>query len=150
MKNNHTVLASPSLRPEEEENEDRSEAACFACGRDNPQGLQMQFAIDADGAAVACWATKPVWSGFQDVTHGGILCTAMDEAMAKAIMARGMEGLTCELRVRLRRSVHPGDPLLVRGWIVELHHRLIRAEASICSPDGKEYTHAWASFLVRH
>jgi acyl-coenzyme A thioesterase PaaI-like protein len=124
------------------------ESSCFACGRDNPHGLHIRFAIDDRGAAEASWVPSRTWEGFENVIHGGILATAMDEAMAKTIVASGVEGLTCELRIRLRASVRPGSSLRVRGWVVEHHRRLIRTEASICSLAGKEYGHAWASFLV--
>jgi acyl-coenzyme A thioesterase PaaI-like protein len=124
------------------------ETSCFACGRDNPNGLQIHFEIDATGAAAASWVPARAWEGFENVIHGGILTTAMDEAMAKAVVAAGIQGLTCELRIRLHHSVNPGSPLHIRGWIVRVHRRLVRTEASICSPAGNEYAHAWASFLM--
>ncbi len=124
------------------------EAHCFACGRDNPHGLKIPFTIIKDGSAFAEWTPNECLQSFQDVIHGGVLTTAMDEAMAKAIVARGMQALTCELRVRMHESVRPGTSIIVRGWIVKQHRRLIKAEATICSPMGDEHAHAWASFLV--
>jgi acyl-coenzyme A thioesterase PaaI-like protein len=144
---NDLILEDASCRPALVEGA-KLETGCFACGRENPRGLQIHFEIDDNGSAVASWIPLPDWAGFENVIHGGILTTAMDEAMAKAIVARGAQGLTCELRVRLHESVRPGSSLHIRGWIIEFHRRLIRTEGSICSLDGKEYAHAWASFLV--
>jgi acyl-coenzyme A thioesterase PaaI-like protein len=82
------------------------------------------------------------------VIHGGIITTVLDEAMSKAIIARGCEALTAELRVRFHKQVSPGDALRIRGWVVEKRKRRIRAEAVLSSEAGDEYAHAWAAFLV--
>jgi acyl-coenzyme A thioesterase PaaI-like protein len=68
--------------------------------------------------------------------------------MSKAIIARGCEALTAELRVRFRKQVAPGDALCIRGWVVEKRKRRILAEAVLRTATGEEYAHAWAAFLV--
>jgi acyl-coenzyme A thioesterase PaaI-like protein len=125
-----------------------AETNCFACGPDNPHGLRIDYHVNADGSVRANWLPKSQWQSFNKVIHGGIVTTAMDEAMAKAIVATGQQGLTCELHVRLHDSVRPGANVTVRGWIVSRHRRLIKTEANICSPAGLELAHAWASFLI--
>src|SRR4051794_40089624 len=111
---------------------------CFACGTSNPHGLQLHFLIAEDGSAHASWTPARACESFLDTVHGGLLTTAMDEAMAKAILASGTRALTCELRVRLHDSVHPDMPVHVRGWIVKRRRRLITTEGSICSDSGTE------------
>lgn len=68
--------------------------------------------------------------------------------MAKAVAASGAEALTAELRVRFRRHAIAGKALRVRGWVAARKKRLIQTEAMLTDPEGTEFTHAWATFLV--
>ncbi len=120
---------------------------CFACGAANPQGLHLSFEITPAGEARARWVAGAVWEGFEGILHGGIVSTMLDEAMAHAVVARQWKAFTCELRVRMRRSVSTGETIEIRGWIVERQKRRILAEASITGGDGTERAHAWATFL---
>lgn len=121
---------------------------CFACGVNNPHGLQIHFEIAEDGSASALWTPARSYESFRDTIHGGLLTTAMDEAMSQAILATDTKALTCELRVRLHASVRPDAPIQIRGWIVKRRRRLITTEANIRSASGEEQAHAWATFLI--
>ena len=79
---------------------------CFGCGDDNTHGLKLRYAVDPDGSVRAEWTASDNFESFRGVIHGGILTTVLDEAMAKAILATGTMAFTCELRVRMRDSVH--------------------------------------------
>ncbi len=125
----------------------RLNPACVVCGAENPKGLRLEFRC-SPGEASAEWTPNAGWESFQGVIHGGIITTVLDEAMSKAVIARGSEALTAEIRVRFRRPVAPGDGLRVRGWVVQQWKRRILAEAALTSPAGAEYAHAWATFLV--
>ena len=124
------------------------QTSCFACGRDNPHGLRLQFATAQFGESVAEWVPETFTEGFRGIVHGGIVSTVLDEAMSKAVAAAGLPALTAELRVRLRRHVAPGVLIQVRGWIESQTRRLIRTEATITNSEGIELAHAWASFLT--
>ena len=119
---------------------------CFVCGADNEQGLQIMFGVGGSGAA-AVWRPSSVWEGFRGTIHGGIVSTVLDEAMSKAILFMGYRAVTCDLRVRLRLRVEPGDELCVQGWVIEKRKRRITAEARLMTLDGREKAHAWATFL---
>jgi acyl-coenzyme A thioesterase PaaI-like protein len=71
----------------------------------------------------------------------------LDEAMAKAAVTGGTPAYTCDLRVRLKRHVTPGEHLEVRGWVVERKKRKVLAEATVSDAAGHEIAHAWATFL---
>jgi len=122
--------------------------ACFACGRDNPHGLQLEFHVDPDGAASASWVPDVKWEGLRGIVHGGIVTTLLDEATAKAVAATGCKMMTADLRVRFRQYAKTGEMLQVRGWIVRHRRRLIEAEATVVAHDGSERAHAWATFLA--
>ncbi|HOL70511.1 MAG TPA: PaaI family thioesterase [Bryobacteraceae bacterium] len=122
-------------------------SACVVCGAGNPTGLRLRFHCSPHEVS-AQWRPTAAWESFQGVIHGGIITTVLDEAMSKAIIARGCEALTAELRVRFRKQVSPGDALCVRGWVVEKRKRRILAEAVLSFENGDELAHAWATFLV--
>ena len=125
----------------------RSQSGCFACGQENPHGLQIRFRWQDDGEITATWTPSLVWEGFRGIVHGGVVSTVLDEAMSKAVATTGAEALTAELRVRFHHHVAAGEVFLVRGWIVSRHHRLLKTEAVLLARDGTEHAHAWATFL---
>ncbi len=125
----------------------RPPSRCFVCGEENPRGLRLRFT--ADGAGVSAeWIPAPYLEGFEGIVHGGIVSTVLDEAMSKAVAERGWRALTCELRVRLRKRVRPGETFRIRGWVSERRRRRILTEAVLESPGGEEHAHAWAAFLA--
>ena len=125
----------------------RFQRACFACGRDNPHGLQLEFRVGPDGATSVSWVPDVKWEGLRGIVHGGIVTTLLDEAMAKAVAATGYKMMTADLRVRFRQYARTGELLRVRGWIVRNRRRVIEAEATVVAHDGGERAHAWAMFL---
>lgn len=131
--------APPSARPQ---------SFCFACGPDNPHGLRLVFTRTERGEMTAEWTPDATTEGWQGIVHGGIVSTVLDESMAKAVAASGVEALTAELRVRFRRHTSAGTPVRVCGWIAGRRKRVIQTEATLTDPEGVEFAHAWASFLV--
>jgi acyl-coenzyme A thioesterase PaaI-like protein len=126
----------------------RPNSNCYVCGIDNPHGLHLVFGADQNGGTSATWTPDSTLEGFSGIVHGGIVSTALDESMAKAVTAMGFEALTAELKVRFRRHVSAGKQYRVRGWVEERDRRVIKAEASLSDLAGAELAHAWASFLV--
>jgi acyl-coenzyme A thioesterase PaaI-like protein len=126
----------------------RVNSSCYVCGTDNPRGFHMIFELSDQGEMSAAWTPDSTLEGFEGIVHGGVVSTVLDESMAKAVAASGVEALTAELRVRFRHHVVSGSPLRVRGWITERNKRMIRAEAALLDQAGSELAHAWSSFLV--
>ncbi len=122
--------------------------ACIVCGPENPRGLKLRFHSLSDGVVAAEWTPTRDWEGFKGIIHGGIISTVLDEAMSQAVSARGWPALTCELRVRLRRHVAPGETLQVRAWVADRQRRKILTEAALVNSRGEEHAHAWAVFLA--
>ena len=121
--------------------------ACFVCGDESPQGMHLRFETHGRGAS-AEWIPTAGWESFQGVIHGGIISAVLDEAMSKAIIARGDQAFTADLRIRFRKKICVGDVVLVNGWVVSVEKRKILAEASLKSEDGEERAHAWGVFLT--
>lgn len=120
---------------------------CIACGEKNPRGLHLHF-VNKQHMNAAEWVPADDLQGFRGVIHGGVIATVLDEAMSKAVVARGWEALTAELTVRLRARIAPGEHLTVVGLVASKRKREICTEASIVDDDGSERAHAWGKFLV--
>ena len=66
---------------------------CFGCGRNNPCGVKLSF--DWDGrVAKSEFTPTELHQGWQDIIHGGILTTLLDEAMAYAAYFENVAGVT--------------------------------------------------------
>lgn len=126
---------------------DAPNRGCFACGEENPIGLRLRFSY-GDGYAEARFTPEPVHQGYPGLLHGGLVATLLDEAMAHAVVASVGPAVTGELRVRLRgRGVTLGEPVVVRGRIVERRGRLVRAEAELVARDGAVLARAEGKFM---
>lgn len=137
-----------ATQPAREVPELRAQNGCFACGAENPQGLHLCFETAPDGSVATSWQPAPVFQGFEGVIHGGLIATVLDEAMAKAVLASGLKAVTCELSVRFRRHIVPGEKLLIRGWVTTRQKRKLTCEAILSGEDGQERAHASGIFLL--
>jgi uncharacterized protein (TIGR00369 family) len=109
---------------------------CFACGPNNSIGLKLNFAFEG-GKYVTRFTPRPEHQGYDDITHGGIITTLLDEAMAKLAYTNGYMAVTAELKIRFRKPAAIGEELTVRGWIVSEVKRIIDAAAEIRNPHGE-------------
>jgi acyl-coenzyme A thioesterase PaaI-like protein len=89
---------------------------CFVCGKNNPQGFQIQVRYsEAELAAETELSIPREYQGWADVIHGGILATMLDELMAHAIWHFAGPGLTLGLEVRFHKPLKPDETIRVRG-----------------------------------
>ena len=112
---------------------------CFACGKENPFGLQVNPDIAPDGTRVKIECTPPGhFQGWANVIHGGILSTLLDEAITYVGIA-SFDGpaVTAQLEVRFKKPAIAGDKLIVSANLVKMGKRLIEVEARIDSEDGE-------------
>jgi uncharacterized protein (TIGR00369 family) len=110
---------------------------CFACGELNEHGLHLQLHADAAG----CWTEltlDPAFQGWDDVAHGGILCTILDEVMAWSVIGRGTWGVTARMSVDFRRPVAVGRALRAEGSVTDLNRRILRTTGRILDRETRE------------
>ena len=81
---------------------------CFVCGPANPIGLAVTFRLDGD-VCRAEFTPQPQHSGYDRVTHGGIVFSLLDDVMANWIY---VIVLNCR---SVRLFVWRGDASGVRG-----------------------------------
>ena len=66
----------------------RDDRMCFACGKENPDGLGLEFR-EEDGDVVTSFAFPKRFQGYRNVVHGGLIATVLDEAMVTALNRSG-------------------------------------------------------------
>jgi acyl-coenzyme A thioesterase PaaI-like protein len=111
---------------------------CFACGTNNPIGLKMSFYRQGD-AVCSDLVLSPNHVGWQNIAHGGIISTLLDEVMSWTVLYfKKSFAVTRRMEVRYLRPVPVGVALTVRGKITADHKRQIcRAGASLLDDQGK-------------
>jgi uncharacterized protein (TIGR00369 family) len=90
---------------------------CFACGKDNPQGMRLKFFLEDDGRHFVCRfrLSERFW-GPPKHAHGGIIATILDEAMGKVNKLRHVVAVTSKMTVEYLKPVPLGQPLVALGW----------------------------------
>ncbi|MDA8387369.1 MAG: PaaI family thioesterase [Nitrospiraceae bacterium] len=89
---------------------------CFACGRENPEGLHLVFEGGGRGV-MAFFTPERRHQGYKGIVHGGIISAILDEAMAHAAIKAGQMPVTAEISVRFRNALPVGQKVRVEGWI---------------------------------
>jgi uncharacterized protein (TIGR00369 family) len=110
----------------------RDNDGCFACGKSNPAGLRVDFALDQDSRTIRGRFTPAgIHQGYAGIVHGGILSTLLDEAMVKLAFILGIPAVTAEMTVKFKAPAAPGEELTVIGSLTQETRRLIEAESRI-------------------
>ena len=118
---------------------------CFGCGQANLFGLQLELEPAEDGGVAGRFFMKQDHQGPPGVGHGGIVATALDEAMALAVHHEGIPALTRRLEVELRAPARVGEFVLVEARIEERDGRRLVARATARS-DGEVLAEASGEF----
>jgi len=122
---------------------------CYACGKNNPKGLHLEFSFDEQEQCIATtFVPSDAYQGWHGLVHGGIVATLMDESMAKLAQFLGYRVVTASLSIRFKDVAKTGEPLLVNGEITKLSKKLIYAKAVIKREDGKVVAEAQAKLMV--
>lgn len=119
---------------------------CFACGKDNPIGLHLNFKKEND-LSKANFVLSKNYEGYPEIIHGGIVTTILDEAMAKVLLLHGIVAYTGKIEVKFRRSLRPGQPYTVFGKINKNKGRIHETTAWIENSTGELMASATAVFL---
>jgi acyl-coenzyme A thioesterase PaaI-like protein len=92
---------------------------CFACGTANPIGLNLQFYRFGDAVYSDITLGKN-HEGWENMAHGGIVSTLLDEVMSWTIMYFKKTFLvTRKMEVKYIRPVLIGTPLIIKGEVMD-------------------------------
>ncbi|MFA6413041.1 MAG: PaaI family thioesterase [Syntrophales bacterium] len=122
---------------------------CFGCGPGNHSGLKMVFYTN--GSSILSWVTVPDHlCGWENLVHGGVLSTMLDEIMARAMIhSLKSLGLTKSMTVNFIKPVHVGKEVMVEGKILEgKEDREAITEGVIYDDKGDVCTRSTGTFML--
>jgi len=120
---------------------------CFGCSPANPTGLQLEFLLAEDGAAVCLTTVPDCFDGHPGCLHSGIIATLLDETMSKAIRARGLTAMTRRMEIDYLLPVPSGARLRMEGRIVRSEGRKHWTEARILNAKGTALAESKGVFI---
>jgi acyl-coenzyme A thioesterase PaaI-like protein len=122
---------------------------CFVCGPGNPVGLRLSFRLDDQDVCRSEFTPGPDHGGYDQLTHGGIVFSALDDVMANWMFLKGVRAHTARCEIRYRQPLAIGTRVLLEGRLVRqkgkvafLEGRMLKAE------DGSLVAETEASFMI--
>jgi beta-phosphoglucomutase family hydrolase len=114
----------------------RTAKLCFACSQENPIGLKLKPIHDGEKVTAEFTAGK-FHQGWDDVIHGGILYTLLDEVTAYAMLCHGIEfGVTAKSEIRFKQVAPINEPILASAWVTKLTKRLVETKGMLTLKDN--------------
>jgi acyl-coenzyme A thioesterase PaaI-like protein len=121
---------------------------CFACGKDNPIGLKIDFSFDGEFCSGE-FTGQEHHVGWQSTIHGGIVYSALDDVTANVVYLQGRKAHTAKCEIRYRKPLQVGETILLKGWVEKEKGCLVilKGEARRKS-DGVLVADCESSFMV--
>ena len=110
---------------------------CFACGKDNRDGLQLKFIRLDDGRIRTEFTPPKKFQGFKDILHGGIMATLLGETMIHLVFGRGEKVVTARLEMKLRKPAKIGEKITITAELLSDSGRRIELAAEAKDPSGE-------------
>jgi uncharacterized protein (TIGR00369 family) len=122
---------------------------CFACGKDNPEGMRLKFTYDEERDCFVCrFRLGKRYTGPPGHAHGGIIATILDEAMGKVNKLRHVVALTSQITVDYLKPVPLNQPLRVESREVRVRGRHHVNMAEILNSDGEVLARGRGLFIA--
>lgn len=111
---------------------------CFVCGLENDFGLHLSFYFDEQNRVISETQFDARYQGYPGVVHGGIVATALDETLARAVMYEDPNRFmfTGRLTTRYRKPVPLERPVRLVGEVLKDRGRMAECAAKLYGPDG--------------
>ena len=121
---------------------------CFVCGDANPQGLKVRFRLDGD-VCRGEFTPRLEHSGYDGITHGGILFSLLDDVMANWMFLQGLRCYTAKCEIRFSEALPIGSRVLLESRVVRQKQNLVVMEASaVHAENGATLASCQASFIL--
>ena len=122
---------------------------CFACGPDNPEGMQLKFHHDRRRRRfVSRFRLGRKYTGPPGHAHGGVIATILDEAMGKVNKLREVIAMTRSMEIEYLKPVPLERLLRVESWELRVRGRQHVNTAEIRNGRGRVLARGKATFLV--
>ncbi len=130
-----------------EKNAIRNDQHCFCCGKENDKGLKLEFFYPEDGVAETSLIIPDYFTGWENLTHGGLISMLLDETMAHACISAKLIGVTAELTVRFKKPLPVGTEIFVKGSLTGGKGRIAATTGEITDASGTIYASGSAKFI---
>jgi acyl-coenzyme A thioesterase PaaI-like protein len=116
---------------------------CFGCSPDNKLGLNLTFTEEGD-FIVSKWLPKPHFQGWQNVLHGGIQATLLDEIASWLVFIKlNTSGVTSRMDVKLKKPVYTNQgELILKAKLKEMNRNIAVIETWLYNPNMELCTYA--------
>lgn len=111
---------------------------CFGCGVDHETGLHLEVVAGPSLDVRAVFLATDEHQGAPGLAHGGILATAVDEALGALNWLLNVPAVTGKLECEFRRPVPIGTPLIIHAALTGVAGRKVFgvAEGRLGNDDG--------------
>jgi len=120
---------------------------CFGCGLANLFGLQLEVEPHGERRVRGRFFIKQDHQGPPGFAHGGVLATALDEAMALLVHDRQLPALTRRLELDLLGPAPVGSYATVGAWIEAEEGRRIDLASELRGEDDEVLARAHGIFV---
>ena len=121
---------------------------CFACGVDNPIGLQIRFRME-NNRCLGEFTPNVNHVGYDNTVHGGIIYAALDDVMANVLYLQEIKAHTARCGIRYRSPLEVGQTIRLAGWIDQERRRLVMLKGEARRADDDQLVaECEASFMT--
>jgi uncharacterized protein (TIGR00369 family) len=122
---------------------------CFACGKDNPDGMHLKFEFDEAHHRATCDFKLPKrFQGPPGHAHGGIIATILDEAMGKVNKLRSVIAFTKTMDIEYLKPVPLDQHLTAIGFEKNVQGRKHHNAAEIRNAAGEVLARSEGLFIA--
>ena len=99
---------------------------CFGCCPNNPIGLKLNFILEEDNTVSTKWKPTKLYEGWQNILHGGIQATLMDEIASWVVFSvLKTAGYTIKMNISLKKAVKISEgEITLKARFVNQNHNL--------------------------
>ncbi|MFT7305896.1 MAG: acyl-coenzyme A thioesterase PaaI-like protein, partial [Candidatus Azotimanducaceae bacterium] len=120
---------------------------CFVCGPGNPDGLQLVFRLE-DDLCLSEFTPGKNHCGYDGVTHGGLIFSALDDVMANWIFLKGIRAYTAKCEIRYKAPLPTGTAVILIGECLRQKARLVQMKGTMVrADDSTTVAETEASFM---
>src|SRR6202795_513422 len=122
---------------------------CFACGKNNTDGMPLRFTYDEERNCFVCrFRLGKRYTLPPGRYYGGIIATILDEAMGKVNKLRQVVALTSEITVKYLKPVPLKQPLRVESRELKVTGRKHINMAEILNEKGEVLASSQGLFIA--
>ncbi|MBB77132.1 MAG: thioesterase [Planctomycetaceae bacterium] len=121
---------------------------CFVCGGENSLGLKVCFRLDGD-VCRGEFTPRVEHSGYDGITHGGIVFSLLDDVMANWMFLQGLRCYTAKCEIRFSEALPIGSLVLLESRVLRRKQKLVVMEGrAVRAENGKTVASCQASFIM--